>query len=253
MCSQISSSIEPVGCHSREFSELSIVDRRSNNNHNNSNSKANRMLISVKWRFKFRNLKQTLKQYTRRTRHVLKILKWIVPWVYSGPRNCNRRPKEIYVKKTKRWKCVTNWLLAKPLPLFSSIVIIINVIRQREREGEKESRVKLSSALISAVSWLGQATKYFECTWDISLEPQRLPHCCQNISMRFVWCPVVVHVFYHSGSGSLGPTCCAVFWWDLNMTADLLTVSLNVCLPLPLPFSPSLFVCACVCFSWTVC
>lgn len=119
----------------------------------------------------------------------------------------------------------------------------------REREGE--SRVKAVLELISAVSWPGQATKYFECTWDISLEPQRLPHCCQNISMRFVWCPPLLSTFfYHSGSGSLGPTCCAVFWWDLNMTADLLTVCLSASLSPPLSLSPSFSVCLCVCVSW---
>jgi len=67
---------------------------------------------------------------------------------------------------------------------------------------------------------------YSECTWDISLELQRLPARCQNISMgtrfrlklrlQFRSRSPISSGFHFYGQGS---TRCAVFWWDLNMTA----------------------------------
>lgn len=124
------------------------------------------------------------------------------------------------------------------------------------REREEESRVKAVLELISAVSWPGQATKYFECTWDISLEPQRLPHCCQNISMRFVWCPVAVHVFLSLRFGVFGANLlCGLLMrsqYD-GWLADCLPVCISSPPPLSLYLSLSLSACACVCLGWAVC
>lgn len=137
-----------------------------------------------------------------------------------------------------------NKLVALPLSLI--FIIIINVIRQQVREGETGqfwSWSQLSAGLVRLRN-TSNALETFLLNLNACHSAVKIFQC------GLFGAPLLSTFFYHSGSGSLGPTCCAVFWWDLNMTADLLTVCLTASLPPPPSVSLSFSVCLCVCVSW---